>query len=853
VNRHLKHSRASTCRRRPLAKGTASVRHCDAQLPPAPSGWGSFVDSLLTDIRYAARGMRKNPTFTVVVVLTAAFGLTLSTLIFAVLNASILRPLPHVRNPDEVVKIFRLHPSQAGMRYNFSHSDFESIREQTSTVEDVVAVIRWVEFMVRIGSDHDRKFIGAEVSENYFQALGIPMAIGRPILPAEADAGENVAVIGHAMWQREFAASGDALGQSIRVDGKLYKIVGVAPPGLNWLNEEPVEAAVWVPIRSGRKDVIWGDLRLAGRRRPEFSVEEVQAEFEVIAAGLTVANPEGWSDRSGEQIRIRVMTDLQSRINVAGARGMASLIIWFVLVSMIMLITCSNVANLLLTRALKRRFEIAVRLAVGAGRRRLMRQLLSESVILFLMAGALGLLLIHWAAHLLTAGWGPFPAVDVTVDGRVVVFTIALALVSGLVFGLAPALQATRPDLVTALKGTDRTVRFKRFGTRNLFVLGQVAGSMVLVAISALLMRDVQVANKLDVGFDSDNVTVLSLDLDYGDYDSAGQRQFLGNLTEHLERTPGVEEVAIASWVPMSENRWYVDLQPQGYEFDSDDASGAVFNAVTPGFFHLLRIPMLLGRDFTVADDIKAQNVVIVNEAFTRQFWQNQDPLGKTVVFSWSQEPAAVVGVVRDARYSKADFASETTSPHVWAPRAQAPNPASHVHVRSRGNQASIMRSIRNDVRLLDANLPIIDLGSMESITARVLEEERVATVMFGGFGVAALFLAMLGIYGVLAFTVMDRTRELGVRIALGATPGRIVAMIVAQSLKLSALGIGAGLLLAVLVAMGMRSLLVGIGALDPLSLGMSAVLLVLAAVVASLAPAMQAARVDPSLSLKRE
>jgi predicted permease len=752
-----------------------------------------------------------------------------------------------------LVKVFREHPSQAGVRHNFGYADFESIREQATTVEDVVAVVRWVEFMVRAGSDLDRKVIGAEVSENYFQALGIPMTIGRAILPEDTDSAENVAVIGYAMWQRDLAASVDALGRMIRVDGKAYTIVGVAPPGLNWLNEEPVEAAVWVPIRSGRKDVPWGDLRLAGRRRPQVTVAQVQAEFDVIAAGLAAANPERWTDQSEEQIRMRVMTDLQSRINVAGGRGVASMIIWFVLVSMIMLITCSNVANLLLTRALRRRSEIALRFALGAGRGRLVRQLLTESMILFLMAGSLGLLLIHWGTQLLTAGWGFFPATDVTVDGRVTVFTIALALLSGLFFGLAPALQATRLDLMAAIKGTAKTVRFKRFGIRNLFVLSQVAGSMVLVAVSALLMRDVQVADTLDVGFDPDNVTVLSLDLDHGDYDWEGRRQFLDDLTERLERTPGVEEVAIANWVPMSGLSWNVTLQPQGHESEPDEALRAVFNAVTPGFFSLLRIPLLVGRDFNAADDMNAPNVIIVNGAFARRFWQNQEPLGKTVQLPGNPEPAVVVGVVRDARYAREDFASEATSPHVWVPRAQDFRSSSHVHVRTRGDQASIMRSIRNEIRLLDANLPIVDLESMGRITERALEEERVAAVFFAGFGVAALFLAMLGIYGVLAFAVMDRTRELGIRQALGATPRRVVAMIVAQSLRISVLGIAAGLFLAVLVAMGIQSLLVGIGALDPLSLGGSAVLLTLAAVAASLVPAIQAAKVDPAQLLKSE
>jgi predicted permease len=797
--------------------------------------------------------MRKSPGFTIVVVLTAAFGITLSTLIFTILNASILRPLPHVRNPDELVKVFRVLPSVAGSRYNFSYADFETIRERATLVEDVVAVVSWVEFMARVGSDIDRQIIGAEVSENYFQMLGIPMAIGRGIVPEDADSVDQVAVIGHAMWQREFAGDSDALGQIIRINGRRYTIVGVAPPGLNWLNEEPVEATVWIPISPRRKAPYAGQpLRLAARRRPEVTVAEVQAEFDALAAGLAEANPAAWVSRSGEQTQVRVMTDLESRINMSGGRTLASLLMYLVLVGMTMLITCSNVANLLLTRALKRRSEIAVRLAMGAGRRRLVRQLLTESLVVFLLAGFLGLLLIHWVTQLLAVGWGYLPiASDVTVDGRVAAFVIAVAVSSGLFFGLAPALQATRADLATALKDTGKTLRFRRFGARNLFVLGQVAGSMVLVAISALLLRDVQLADTLDIGFDPDNVTVLSLNLNHGDYDADAGRRFLQGLTERLERTPGVEAVAIAHWVPMSGSTWTQRVVPEGYDPASQDLPWSVVNGVTPGFFDLVGIPLMAGRDFTADDDADAPLVMIVNEAFAARFWPDQAPVGKTVQPVGYSVPAVVVGVVGDARYSKADFAGEVTSPHYWFSSAQVYEPDSRVHIGTRGDQASIMRSIRDDVRALDPDLPIVELASMRDITERALEEERIAAVVLGGFGAAALLLAMMGIYGALAFAVVDRTRELGVRLALGARPERLVAMVVAQGLRTSAVGIVVGLFLSVLVAMGMQSLLVGVGTLDPVSLGGSVVLLALAAVVASVVPAVRAASVDPIQSLR--
>jgi predicted permease len=813
------------------------------------------LGSILQDGRFAVRGMWKSPTFTIVVVLTAALGITFSTLVFAVVNASFLRPLPHVENPEELVWLVREFPSRPGSWDLFSYADYEHFCEEATTVDEVVAVVRWVEMMVRVGDGIDRQVIGTEASENYFQALGIPMVIGRGILPEDAHSGNDVAVLGHAVWQRDFGGSNDALGQIIRIDGRAYTIVGVAPPGLNWLNFEPIEAAIWVPIRPGRRASSGTTLILVGRRHPGVTVAQAQAEFDGIVAGLATVRPEAWTDRSGAQIQVRVMTDLQSRLYaMGGPRSVASVLIYFVLVSMIMLITCSNVANMLLTRALKRRSEIAMRLALGAGRLRLVRQLLTESLILFLIAGSLGFFLIHWFTRMLAAGWGPFPAAsDVTVDGWVAAFAVAIAVGSGLFFGLAPALQATRADLAAALKGTGSAVRFRRFGTRNLFVLGQVAGSMVLVAISALAVRDIQLADTLDIGFEPDDVAVVSLNLNHGDYDVEEGRRFLEELTERLGRTPGVEGVATSTWVPMSGNRWSLSVHPQGYEPGPDESPWANFNAVTPGYFELVGMPLMTGRDFAPEDDLDGPPVLIVNEAFVQRFWPGQVPMGKTLRLGDGETSFEVVGVVQDAKYTRSDFAGEGTTPHLWLPSGQQYYPFAWVHVATRGAQAPILASMRQTIRLMDEDIPVIELASMRSITDQALEEERLAAAALGGFGVVALFLAMLGIYGVLAFEVMDRTRELGVRLAVGAKPGRVVAMVVGQSLKISAVGIMIGLALSVLVSLGMRSLIIGVGVLDPYSLGGSVALLVGAAGLAGLIPAVRAASIDPVQSLRSE
>lgn len=820
-----------------------------------PPGRGGIPDSVFQDVRFAARGIRKNPTFSIVVVLTAAFGITISTLVFSVINAAILRPLPHVRSPEELVMVFREAPSRTGQRANFSYADFELIRDQTTSLEDVVAVVRWVRFMMRSGSAMDRQVVGAEVSENYFQLLGVPMLLGRGIVPGDADSGDAVAVIGYARWQRDFDGSSNVLGQILRVDGREHTVVGVAPPGLNWLNGEPVEAALWVPIRDGLRGPGGGNaLALAGRRAAGVTVAQVQAELDALAVGLASANREAWADQSGEQVRMRVMTDRQSRVDLGGPSTGAALMVYFVLVATVMLITCSNVANLLLNKAMKRRSEIAMRLALGAGRGRLVRQLLTEGMLLFLLAGSLGLFLIHWTTRLMSLGWAPqgIPA-DITVDGRVAAFAFAVAAFSGLVFGLAPALQSTRPNLVGALKGTGTPVRFRRLGTRNLFILGQVAGSMILVSISALLVRDVQMATRLDVGFDPENVTVLALNLGHGDYDRASGRQLIDDLTERLERRRGIEAVGVSTWVPLSDDRWTTRLVPQGDEPALGENPLALFNAVTPGYFDLVRIPVVLGRDFTLNDDDDAPGVAIVNRAFVDEFWPDQTPVGRTVILDGWEESVEVVGVVRNARYTSSDFLGDSVSSHIWLPRAQVEHHLTHVHVRGSGDQASIATSMREDLRTLDEDLPIVELAAMQTITDRALGEQRAAAVMFGGFGVAALFLAILGIYGVLAFAVMDRARELGIRMAVGGTRERLISMIVGQSLKVSASGILVGLALSALVARGMRSIMVGMDSLDPSSLGASVAILTLAAVVASLVPALRAASTDPVESLRSE
>jgi predicted permease len=790
-----------------------------------------------------------------VVALTAALGITVSTLVFAIVNASFLRPLPNVLDPHELAFVHREFPSRGPARIPFTYQDFLEIRERTTTLVDVAALIPMENFIVRIASGLEREIMGAEVSENYFQLLGRRLVLGGGLALDDPGTPIDNVVIGHGLWQREYGGAYSVLGETMQVDGRTYTIVGVAPPSSSWGTESgTIEASVWIPIKQRKRETgAQPALSVVGRRRGDVTMERVQAELDAIGPRLAAANPHQWDDRSGQQARIVALTDLQSRIPV-GVRFLPSVIFYLVLVGVTMLVTCSNVATLLLNRALRRRSEIAIRLSLGSGRGRLVRQQLIESILLFGLAGLLSVLFIHWQTQLLASGRSIYPfVVDITVDPLVVLFAAAVTVGSGVVFGLAPALQASRPDLMAILKGTRKSVRFRRFSARNLFVLAQVSGSMVLIAITALAARDMQRADGLDIGFDAQNTGVLSLDLSFRDYDTEQGHRFIQQLTERCEGIAGVEAVAVAGWVPLSGNRWRWSVVPEGYEIGPDESVLTNWNPVTPGYFNLIGMPILSGRGFTEQDDADAPTVMVINQAFAERFWPGKEPLGKTVRLEDDEPPVEVVGVVRNAMYSKADFVNERTSPHFWVPRAQRLTRTLEFHFKTRGDPAPVFNTVREQVRLLDSSLPIKGLERIEAVTATALLEERIVVALLGGFGLVALFLAVLGIYAVMAYSVLGRTRELGIRLALGARPGKVMGMVVTESLSMSAVGIVTGLVLAALVARGLRSLLLGIGTLDPPSFLGSVILLVLAAVTASLLPALRASRVDPVVSLRSE
>jgi predicted permease len=809
------------------------------------------MDNLFYDIRYAVRSLIRTPAFVVTTVLSLTVGILVSTAIFSVANATVLRPPPHVSDPDEVVKVILEHPAYPNARFLFSYPYYQDLAEQITTLEGLAGVQPEIEYTVRVGSNAEQRMFGEMVTENYFSLLGIPMALGRGFIAEDAETGGSVAVIGYRVWQSEFNGEHSVLGQTLRVDGKPYTVVGVAPAGVSLLGEIPVDVDVWLPIPPDyRENRSAGFLYPVGRRLDGVTTAQVEAECQTIAARFAEEYPDDWLDRNGDPVRLRVMTDRESRIPF-GDSVLPILSVYLIVDLLIMLIVCSNVASLLLTRALRRKAEIAVRLALGAGRGRLVSQLLTESLVLFGLAGAFSLLLMHWLTQLISRGIGPVPfAVNFTVDHRVLAFTVILTVLSGVIFGLAPALQASRPELAPALKGTDRSIRFRRFGVRNLLVLSQVAGSLVLVVLTALMVRGIRYADTIELGFDPQDVAVLSLDLSQRDYDRDSGIQFLNELTERMSGVAGVEGVAVADQVPLSGwlPRWG-GLQVEGYEPAPDETIFATSNAISPGYFDVVRMPLLAGRDFDATDVRESPPVIIVNQAFVRRFWPDGEGVGRQVTLT-SERQAEVIGVVRDAKYREVTEVSEL---HFWMPRTQAYRSQVEVHVRTRGDPAPFFATLRDQVRALDSELPIIEMRPMERVISQATLGQRLTAGVFGGVGLIALLLAVVGIYGVMAFAVAQRTREMGIRIAVGARPGRLVGMVVTESLALSAVGFGVGLVLAAAIAQLMRTMLFGISPLDPVSFGGSIALLATAAALAALMPALRAARVDPVVSLKSE
>jgi len=814
---------------------------------PSLAGLARLIDVLTLDVRFAVRNLARTPGFLAVTLASLTFGIAVSTVLFTIANAVFIRPLPHAEDPDALVRVF----SGAGpaSRGPLSYPDFLDLRESTTTLADV-AVARDRSLYVGSAAEGSSEVWGLEVSENYFDVLGIPMARGRGFLPEDVAEGRRVAVIGHNLWQRRFGADPGVLGREILVNGQPHVVVGVGPEGMV-SPDTPALLELAVPTTEFREERGFRAFTGVARVPDGVSLPQVQAELDAFARNLREAHPRYWESEYGPPRGLHALTLHQAMVPDDSMFWMA-VIGFLAAVGLILLITCSNVANLLLTRAFRRREEIAVRAAIGARGRRILGQLLTENLILFGLAGISSIAFLFGLQALLKAGvFSPLPvAANFDLDGKVVVFTAGLTLLSGFTFGLLPAVQVSRPDLIPALKGRSSPMRFNRFGIRNLLVGTQVGGSAVFVMVTLLLLQSLSHVGDLDLGFEPEGVAVLSIDLAHGDYERDEGRIFLWELKAGFESVAGVEAAEIGTWIPLEGGGTYMGgLEPEGFPLEPGETVSASMASVTPGYLDLLRVRLLRGRSLLPEDREGGEEVALVSQAFVDEYWPGESGVGK-VIRREESEPLTVVGVVEDVPMARL---AEDPSPHLWLPLEQWYEGSVDFHVRAIGDPREILPAMRRRVADLDPDLPIRRLDLMENVTANGTLLQRILSLIAGVAGAVALALAVLGIYGVVSFSVSQRTREVGLRIALGAEPGRVVRSVVREGFGVALVGLVPGFLLSLLAAQLLRAVLLGANPMNPVAFVAGFGLLGLSVVAASLAPALRASRCQPMETLRAD
>jgi len=813
------------------------------------------------DLRYAVRLLVRSPLFALTAIVSLAIGIGANTTIFTIANALLFRPPAGVVDPGRLVDIGR---SQDGQGFdNGSYPNYLDIRARSTSFDGVYAYRLGAEPMSLGGPDGAERVFGSMVSQNYFSVLGARAAVGRlfSAIDSEQPGAAPVAVLSHSFWRRRFNGDSALIGQAIRLNGRPFTVVGVAPPEFS--GTSVLTCDLWVPItmigevsprRSGSlltsRASVW--LVMGARLKDGVSAAQAQAELTAIGTSLEREFP---VENRGKGLRVAP----QSPIPGNGAPVAAFFAVLMGIVSIVLAIACANVAGVLLARATSRRREIAVRLAIGAGRWRLVRQLLIESMLLFLIGGALGLALARIMTSLLVALLPALPLpVDLSLplDLRAVAFTIGLSLIAALLAGMAPALQASRAEVVGDLKA-DALGGPERQRLRNAFVVGQVAFSIVLVVAAALFARALNRAGTIDPGFDPAGLELASLDLSLAGYTSETGPAFADQLIQRVRSLPGVEAATLAAMIPLGNGGMGIGAlavpgaqsgQPRSFETD--------WNVVTPGYFAAMRMRLVSGRDFTDADRTGSVPVIIVNQTAARRWWPNEDPIGKTLLQDTGTraEPGAtrtltVIGVAGDAKYRSL---GEEPRAFVFVPISQQFVPRTTIIARSTNGQR-LTAQLRALVAQLNPNLPIVMAQTFDDYSALGLVPQRVAASVSGSLGLVGLLLAALGIYGVTTYMVASRTREIGVRVALGAQPAAVVGMVLRQGMSLALWGAAIGLALAAAASRLLGSLLFGVAPADPLAFGGSALLFVVIGLVACFVPARRAAQVDAMTALRHD
>jgi predicted permease len=846
--------------------------------------WGfGWFDYLGQDLRFAARQIRRSPGFCAVVILTLAFGIGLNTTMFSIINAILFQPI-HARDPEETVAVFTSISRDA--RYgSSSYLDYVDVRDRSADTFQDLAAYSLEPAELRIGESAQHISAGL-VSANYFRFLGAGALAGRTFLPEEDRLLDprSVVILSEATWREHFSADPAIIGKSVRLNQQSFTVIGVVDARFCRLRHF-IEVELFIPATS--KDLLdaqpnvpsdqtkafsdreprgrggtpsqptaQGGLRsrrdrqffLLGRRALGVSIEQAQAKVRLIAAQLHREEPDAWSTGDGEPGTIIVVSEATSRVPPQARLGVIALSIFLLgVVGTVLLMACTNLANLSLARALSRRTEIAVRISVGASRWRVIRQLLVESLALSLMGAGAALLLTRSAASLLTAYRPPLEislGLDLVIDHRVLLFALFVTLLTTILFGLAPALHASGSDVVSALKESAVLGHYRHFSFRNMLIVAEVSMSIVLLMPAGLFLRSLQNVRDLDVGFRRDHLALISITLDAERYPPERGKLAYREIAERLRRTPGVEQADLASTVPLSGM-----FNARGFlRAGSDEAPRTIaYNTVGPRYFETMGIPLLRGRSFDGV--LQNQAVAVVNSEFAREFWPNgENPIGKRIAAQGeSGKPIEIIGVVGTGKY--ADL-TESPTPYIYRPIEQEYSSSATFHIRTKIPPKAMLNRLLKEIQAYDTSLPVFDSKTMEEQLEAMAPYQALA-VMLGIFGALSVVISFAGLYGLIAYQTAVRTREIGIRAALGASPVDILALMATQGLRLVVVGIMIGVPASIAVGQLISRFLFGVAPLDLKTYVEVPVIMGVVALAAIVIPAARGMRIDPWSALR--
>jgi putative ABC transport system permease protein len=824
-----------------------------------------MLGTIWQDARYAVRGFLKSPGFTAVALIALTLGVGANTAIFSVVDAVLLRPLPFA-DAERLAAIWQTHPF--GKKLGYDHlpvapADFDAWRHASDAFEGLTALAggNWNV----TGAGEPERISGARVSTNMLALLRVRPALGRDFTPEEETFGKNrVVILSHGFWQRRFGGDPSVVGKQITLDGNSFQIVGVMPKGFSFprgMGIDPAlglddDLALWTPLALPPDQAISRGnhfMAAVGRLKPGATPAQGLAQLEAVERRLA----EKTSSIEGKDWGVTVGSLHEQVVG----KSRRAILLLLGAVGFVLLISCANVANLLLARATARHKEIAIRTALGAGRRRIVRQLLTESLLLALVGGTLGALVAMWGVDVLAAvSAGNVPrAAEVGVDARVLVFTLGVSLLTGVVFGLAPALTASRPDLNESLKEGSRgggASSPRRQRVRSALVVSEVALALVLLVGAGLLIKSFARLQNVNPGFDYKNVLTATMFLPDARYTEEAKRaRFYEQVIERVKTLPGVESVGGTSQLPLggSEEIDGLTIEGRPRAENADTIMTAAFRVVSPDYFKTLRIPLLRGRYFSDEDAADSQGVMIVDETFARRYFPGEDPVGKRVDEQGSLTPKGymtVVGVVASVRHTSLDAEPKPT---MYVSSRQSPWHTMVIAVRGKVAPTALAAALRREVAAVDADQPLADVRTFEEVFARAVAPQRFNSTLLALFAALAMILAAVGIYGVIAYTVSQRAHEMGVRIALGARTADILRLVVGQAMAMTLVGVCLGLAASLALTRTMSGLLFEVSASDPTVFASVALLLSAVALAASVVPARRATKVDPVVALRCE